>query len=45
MLGCLVLLNDTNIEDVQNPIVGAMGISNLLCRELSIFFDMHIKFM
>ncbi len=45
MFRSLVMLNNTNIEEVQNPIVGAISIFNLLCCELFIFFNMHIKFM
>jgi hypothetical protein len=45
MFGSLVQLNNTNIEEVQNPIIGAMGIFNLSHCELSIFFNLHVKFM
>lgn len=48
MFGSIVLLNNTNIEEVQNPIVGTIGIFNLLHCELLlffIFFDMHVKFV
>jgi len=45
MFGSPILLNNTNIKEVQNPIVGTINIFNLLRCELSIFFYMHIKFV
>jgi len=45
MLGYPILLTNTNIEEVQNPIVGTISIFNFSRCELSIFFDMHVKFM